>query len=123
MDSEVGRGSTFWFTVVLDRQQAATATADPRRPYRGGAERTAVRLKTAQKPRLRSGSSGRHRPTGHSTVRILLVEDNRANLRVTQALLEAIGCHCYHSAQWPGCSIHLPGTRRSTSFSWIAKCQ
>jgi CheY-like chemotaxis protein len=30
--------------------------------------------------------------TGLPTIRILLVEDNPANLRVTQALLEAIGC-------------------------------
>jgi CheY-like chemotaxis protein len=32
------------------------------------------------------------RMTGRSSVRILLVEDNPANLRVTQALLETLGC-------------------------------
>jgi CheY-like chemotaxis protein len=32
------------------------------------------------------------RDAGRSSVRILLVEDNPANLRVTQALLETLGC-------------------------------
>ena len=32
------------------------------------------------------------RKVGRATVRILLVEDNPANLRVTQALLETLGC-------------------------------
>ncbi len=30
---------------------------------------------------------------GRNTVSILLVEDNSANMRVTQALLETLGCH------------------------------
>ena len=33
------------------------------------------------------------RRVGRSTISILLVDDNRANLRVTEALLEANGCN------------------------------
>jgi CheY-like chemotaxis protein len=92
VDSEVGRGSTFWFTVVLDRQHAATGL-----PTR--VARTAAVQSEPLSTKDGSKASAAQREfrealghAGHSTIRILLVEDNRANLRVTQALLEAIGC-------------------------------
>jgi two-component system sensor histidine kinase/response regulator len=51
---------------------------------------------TPQPPRMLT-AAGREfqevlREAGRASVRILLVEDNPANLRVTQALLETLGC-------------------------------
>jgi signal transduction histidine kinase/CheY-like chemotaxis protein len=91
VDSEEGQGSTFWFTVVLDRQQAAVGL--PTRARTEAAQSEPLPTEDGSK-----GSAARREfrkalgHAGHSTIRILLVEDNRANLRVTQALLEAIGC-------------------------------
>ena len=92
VDSEVDKGSTFWFTAVLDKQQASTGL--PGR-IAGTDAMQSEPLLTEDSPK---GSAARREfrealgRVGRSTVRILLVEDNRANLRVTQALLEAIGC-------------------------------
>jgi CheY-like chemotaxis protein len=92
VDSEVDKGSTFWFTAVLDKQQASTGL--PGR-IAGTDAMQSEPLLTEDSPK---GSAARREfrealgRVGRSTVRILLVEDNRANLRVTHALLEAIGC-------------------------------
>jgi CheY-like chemotaxis protein len=93
VDSVVGRGSIFWFTAVFDKQTEAAGfpvvevraeplSTGPARPDTNLGPVSAVH-------REFKDALGR---TGRETIRVLLVEDNQANLRVTQALLEALGC-------------------------------
>ena len=77
VESVVGQGSTFWFTVALDKQPPMAGLPPSPNPSIAAAQHE---LQAA----LNS--------TGRDTIRILLVEDNTANLRVTEALLEALGC-------------------------------
>jgi signal transduction histidine kinase/CheY-like chemotaxis protein len=89
VESTVGKGSTFWFTAVLDKQ-AEVARLPP------GLTRPEAPPRIDDSPRAVSAAHSEFREalsrTGLTSIRILLVEDNPANLRVTQALLEAIGC-------------------------------
>ena len=98
VNSRVGSGSTFWFTVVLDTATgvvpALPAAALPLvcpPPVRTADGST--RLETERRV---SGAAREFQAAlsaaGRATVRILLVEDNAANMRVTQALLEILGC-------------------------------
>jgi len=92
VNSEPGEGSTFWFTLVLDRQHATAALPTRIAPTK------ATQSELLQTEGGSGASAARQEfrealcRKGRSTIRILLVEDNRANLRITQALLEAIGC-------------------------------
>jgi len=92
VDSDEGKGSRFWFTVVLDKLQtpagssasvAGTAAPQGELPTKDGLKTSAARQEFQESLRR----------AGRSTIHILLVEDNRANLRITKALLEAIGCN------------------------------
>ncbi len=71
VDSEPGRGSTFWFDLAL----GVDATTQPAE-VDAGKERPA-----ASAP----GATGAARP-------VLLVEDNPVNLEIARAMLEQIGC-------------------------------
>jgi CheY-like chemotaxis protein/anti-sigma regulatory factor (Ser/Thr protein kinase) len=93
LSSEPGKGSTFWFSVVQERQH--TTAALPTR----FAHTTATQGEVLHTEGGLGASPARQElrealcRIGRSTICILLVEDNRANLRVTKALLEAIGCN------------------------------
>jgi signal transduction histidine kinase/ActR/RegA family two-component response regulator len=97
VQSIVGVGSTFWLVLLFEKTQAApvhevrtqnppprVVTAPPSAPI----PMVRPRMVTAAGQEFQEML----REAGRSSVRILLVEDNAANLRVTQALLETLGC-------------------------------
>ena len=96
VQSMIGVGSTFWLSLPFEKAAeepameaapsppAVPAAAAPRPPRPAAAPRTVTVAGREFQELLREA--------GRSSVRILLVEDNPANLRVTQALLETIGC-------------------------------
>jgi CheY-like chemotaxis protein len=95
VDSVVGKGSTFWFTVKLDKAPSGSAMPRSMQPVARPPTPPAV-----QRPSDGTSfvsAAGRSfqetlRQAGRDTIRILMVEDNPANMRVTQALLETLGC-------------------------------
>jgi signal transduction histidine kinase/ActR/RegA family two-component response regulator len=83
--STVGEGSTFWFSVWLDRAPAAAL------PLPAVPRRTLPAPRPVTSP-AQQGFRAALEKLGRSSIRILLAEDNPISLRVTQALLESIGC-------------------------------
>lgn len=100
VQSMLGVGSTFWLMLPFEKaaielaQEAVTPIPAPRPAVTPPAPPLVPA--TPNQPRIMT-VAGREfqemlRESGRSSVRILLVEDNPANLRVTQALLETLGC-------------------------------
>jgi signal transduction histidine kinase/ActR/RegA family two-component response regulator len=92
VDSAAGAGATIWFVVLLQRQADASIAlpAAARAPEPGPAE-GADAAPGFLSPSGRAFQAALSR-AGRSDIAILLVEDNAANMRVTQALLETLGC-------------------------------
>jgi signal transduction histidine kinase/ActR/RegA family two-component response regulator len=91
VDSTVGAGSTFWFRVPLETATGAALSPTPAIEVPRREPSTPVSGRGFVSSAQRSFDAALAR-LGRGTVRILLVEDNPISMRVTQALLESIGC-------------------------------
>ncbi len=86
-----GVGSTFWFRVPLEMAAGhALPTPAAQETVRREPAKSASGRKFASAAQINFQASLVR--LGRSMIRILLVEDNRISMRVTQALLESIGC-------------------------------
>lgn len=107
LESVPGVGTTVWFTVILQRRIesgpavtfARAAKSVPTAPItKPPAEKTAATAPAAFVPPAFVSPAGEAfrsalAQSGRLEIAILLVEDNPANMRVTQALLESLGCY------------------------------
>ncbi|MBE7159004.1 MAG: response regulator, partial [Rhodospirillales bacterium] len=118
VESTLGVGSTFWFTVMLERKVDCALPAlnmpvasrhppDISRP-------TLVPDSAFVSPTGREFRAALEHQ-GRDGVSILLVEDNPANLRVTQALLETLGCQVSVAQN----GLQALTTYRTTSFDLV----
>ena len=95
VQSIVGVGSTFWLMLPFEKASVELALESESKPV---APIPAVPAAAPAQAGLRVTTAAGHRfqkmltEVGRTSVRILLVEDNPANLRVTRALLETLGC-------------------------------
>jgi len=80
LESEVGKGSTFWFTAVFEKQPAGSRLADEgavKIEGEGAMERCATVPTISE--------------NGTRKIRILVVEDNTVNQKVAKAMLRKMG--------------------------------
>jgi CheY-like chemotaxis protein len=91
--SKVGVGSTFWFTVRMEVGDGAPPVLVlPPAPVVVGSHEPKPRTAEGGVSAVAREFQAALQAAGRSEVRVLLVEDNAANMRVTKALLEILGC-------------------------------
>ena len=84
VESEEGKGSTFWFTMELKK---SSKKYEPLKTMIIGKDINQLSKKTSQI--ITNASINTNRKIKYS---ILLVEDNKINIEVAQAVLEKLGC-------------------------------
>ena len=89
VNSVPGAGSTFWFRVRLDTAPGIPLPAPAARETRERSKSGSGRSFASAAQRSFEAALAR---LGRGMIHILLVEDNMISMRVTQALLESIGC-------------------------------
>ena len=100
VESELGRGSTFWFTVRLEVASAAATAAEGEESRRSKGQRAA--------PAGPGGSAAR-------SAQILLAEDNPVNQKVAASILAKLG----HSVQVVGTGAEALRALRDRSFDLV----
>ena len=81
MESQEGKGSTFWFTAIFEKQPAGPAIGGSLHEING--EGQAEHLSSANAPSISESAK--------SKIRILVAEDNPVNQKVAQAMLKKMG--------------------------------
>nr|WP_294520591.1 ATP-binding protein [uncultured Rhodopila sp.] len=120
VESAAGAGTTVWFTVSLPRHAEAAAASGSAIPaavpheVRRPPAHAAGGAPAAASPSGRAFQAALSR-AGRSGIAILLVEDNAANMRVTQALLETLGCHVTPARN----GLEAVALYRETSFDLV----
>jgi CheY-like chemotaxis protein len=93
VESKLGEGSRFWFTAIFHKlapgEQIAALAEAVQETQRGALAKGSLKSGTPENQAARSETA--QLPTPRDGTRILLVEDNLVNQRITQRLLEKAG--------------------------------
>ena len=91
LESKEGVGSTFWFTIVLEKQSARPGSADEGLAEIQGVNETGREARFAKAAKERCIAWPMIPENVTSKIRILLAEDNTVNQRVARAMLRKMG--------------------------------
>jgi CheY-like chemotaxis protein/HPt (histidine-containing phosphotransfer) domain-containing protein len=99
VESSLGQGSEFWFTVHMKIPTASSPALSGELAERGPTQALMTNRST--------GHSGQQVPSVASSARILLVEDNLTNQVIAQAMLKQLGLHADVATNGQGALVTL----------------